>query len=124
MRRQLLSLSCILLILVGHQLASAQTVDWAGTWAGPVTTDVGTGAMQIILTRDGNLWKSSLRLRLDGPEIAPTARDLLVDGNQISFVVDLDRNVVKFSGTFERQALTGSMEVFTGERRSAPALFC
>ena len=92
--------------------ASAQVPDFTGTWGGAMATDAGPGGLEIALARDGAGWKAIMKLRLEGQENAPPVKELKINGPEISFAADLDRNLAKFAGKLEGDKLNGTVEAF------------
>lgn len=110
-------------LLFAASLAFAQTPDFSGTWAGPMTTDSGPGGLEITLMRDGAEWKAGMKLRIEGQEIASAVKELKVNEAEIFFAADLDRSLVKFKGKFVGDKLSGTVEAFQGERRVGQGTF-
>ena len=123
MKNALPYLFSLLLIASVYQIALAQGPDYRGTWAGALTTDAGPGGLQITLTRDGEQWKATMKLRLLGQEIAPLVKDLKINGEEVSFAADLERSLVKFAGKFEGEKLNGTAEAFQGDRKVGGSAF-
>jgi hypothetical protein len=117
-----LLISFVPLLLVAS-LGLAQTPDLTGTWAGAIATDAGPGGLEITLTRDGAAWKVSMKLRIEGQEVAATVKELKVNDGEISFAADLDRSLVRFKGTFAGDKLNGTVEAFQGERKVGHGTF-
>jgi len=114
---------CLFLTLSVSPLTIAQAPDFAGTWAGAMATSVGAGGLEITLTRDGSAWKATAKVRLEGQEIAPPVEQLKINGADISFAVELDRNLVKFNGKIDGDKLNGSLEALQGERKIGDGTF-
>jgi hypothetical protein len=123
MNRNLTITVCLFLTLSVCSLTLAQTADLTGTWAGAVATDSGPGGLEIALTRDGTSWKASMKMRIEGQEIAAAVKELKVNDAEISFAADLDRSLVKFKGKFDRDNLSGTVEAFQGERKVGQGTF-
>ena len=114
----------ILLVVCAAPLAMAQMKsDPTGTWGGPITTDAGPGGLEITLTHDGPQWKASMKFRLEGQETTPAVRDLKIDGADISFSADLERNLLKFAGKLAGDTLNGTVEAFQGDRKIGGGTF-
>jgi hypothetical protein len=110
-------------LLFVASLALAQTPDFSGTWAGPMTTDAGPGGLEITLMRDGAAWKAGMKLRIEGQEVAFAVKELKVNEAEISFAADLDRSLAKFKGRFDGDKLSGTVEAFQGERKVGQGTF-
>lgn len=123
MNRKLALASCLFLALLTSPWTLAQTPDLTGTWAGAMATDGGPGGLEVTLTRDGTSWKASMKLRIEGQEIAAAVKELKVNDAEISFAADLDRSLAKFKGKFDGDKLSGTVEAFQGERRVGQGTF-
>jgi hypothetical protein len=123
MNRRLVGALCLFLALFISPLLIAQTPELAGTWAGAMTTSVGAGGLEITLTRDGAAWKATAKVRLAGQEVTPPVEQLTISGADISFAVELDRNLVKFSGKANGDKLDGVLEALQGERKIGDGTF-
>jgi len=111
-------LLCLVLVLCAVHVAAAQMrSDPTGTWAGALATDAGPGGLELTLVPDGPQWKATMKIRLEGQEKAPAVRDLKIEGTNISFAFDLDRNHAKVNGKFAADKLTGTLDAFRGEQR-------
>lgn len=121
MNRGLGLLFCLCVAI--SSLASIQSPDFAGTWAGAMATTVGPGGLEITLRRDGEGWKASAKVRIEGDEVAPPVEQLTVAGGNISFALTLDRTLVKFDGKVEGEKLNGSLTAFAGERKIGDGTF-
>lgn len=114
----------MLVILAAAQFALGQMrSDPSGAWGGAMATDAGPGGLEITLAHDGSQWKASMKFRLEGQETTPAVRDLKIDGADISFTADLDRNLLKFAGKFAGDTLNGTVEAFQGERKIGGGTF-
>jgi len=94
-----------------------QTSNPVGTWAGALATDAGPGGMEISLSRAGESWKASVKIRLEGEEVAPLVEDLKVSPPDISFSFIVDRTLFRIIGKVDGEKLTGSLEAFKEDRR-------
>jgi hypothetical protein len=113
----------LFLALMVSPLTIAQAPDFAGTWAGAMATSVGAGGLEITLTRDGAAWKAAAKVRIEGQEVAPPVEQLKINGAEISFAVELDRNLVRFSGKVDGDKLNGTLEALQGERKIGDGTF-
>jgi len=116
----------LVVILGAFQLVVAQPgmrSDPTGTWAGAMTTDEGSGGMEITLARAGSEWQASTKLRFEDQEIAPALTDLKIAGADISFTADLRGTQLKFAGKFAGDKLSGSVEVFQSDRKIGGGTF-
>jgi hypothetical protein len=123
MNRKLLVTCALLLALLISLPTVAQAPDLTGTWAGAMATSAGPGGLEISLTRDGAGWKATSKVRLEGQEVAPAVEELKVNGAEISFALELDRNLVKFSGKADSEKLSGTLEAWAGERKIGDGTF-
>jgi hypothetical protein len=117
MRKVAVFPASLLLVFCLVSLASAQTLDWKGVWGGLIVTSSGRSGMELTLTRDGATWNSALRLHIDGRELKPAVKDLVMKGDYVSFTTDVLGNVAKCSGSFEGDTLTGTLDIFSGDTR-------
>lgn len=114
----------ILLVLGAAQFGLAQMKsDPSGTWGGAMATDAGPGGLEITLAHAGPQWKANLKFRLEGQETTPAVRDLKIDGAEISFSADLERNLLKFAGKFAGDTLNGTVDAFQGDRKIGGGTF-
>lgn len=113
----------VVVIFVVTQV-SAQTPDFAGRWAGTVTTSLsGAGGFEISLAQIDKVWKGDLKLRIGGQEIAPAIEELKIDGEQISFTASIDRTRIKFAGKIAGDKLDGTLEAFQESRKVSEGTF-
>jgi hypothetical protein len=118
----------IVLMLLGlvlfSVLASFTQTDLTGRWAGSMTTRLsGAGGLEINLTRAGQGWKASVKLRIGGQEITPAVEGLKIDGTQISFAALIDRTRIKFNGKANGDKLEGTLEAFQEDRKISEGNF-
>lgn len=104
-------------------VALAQAPDFNGTWGGAIATDIGPGGLEITLAREGVGWKATMKFRLEGQEVTPPVKDLKINGADISFAADLDRNSAKFAAKLGGDKLNGTLEAFQGERKIGGGTF-
>jgi len=124
MKKSLVYSLPLLLVLCLAQCSLAQMKsDPTGTWGGAIATDAGPGGLEITLATEASQWKASMKIRLEGQELAPTVRDLKMNRAEISYVFDLDRNLVKLSGKFAGDTLKGTVEAFQGDRKVGGGTF-
>lgn len=123
MIRNLIGFFCSFLAIFIASATMAQVPDLSGTWGGAMATSVGAGGLELTVTRDGAAWKATAKVRIEGQEVAPVVEDLKVNGATISFAVELDRNLVKFSGKADGEKLTGTLEALQGERKIGDGTF-
>jgi hypothetical protein len=119
-RRIVYSVSFLLILSIA---VFGQTPDWSGRWAGTATIEGIPGGMELTLSKDGDSWKSTMRLRVAGQELAPSVENLLIRGADASFSVPVDGRVAKFAGKFEGNAVSGTYEIFANEKKIGDGTF-
>lgn len=97
--------------------------DPTGTWGGAMTTEAGTSGLELTLARDASGWKATTKVRAQGQEIAPPLQDLQIKDAEISFAIQLPRNLVKFAGQFAGDQLSGTVEVFQDDKKIRSGTF-
>ena len=114
MAGRVLSLICFALMLCVFESTSGQTMrsDPSGAWGGTIATDEGPGGLEIILGRAGADWRATMKLRLEGQELAPAIEGLVLDRDQIAFTTTLGNTLLKFNGHFAGDTLTGTIDAF------------
>ena len=121
-RRIVYSVSLLLILSIAPQVFG-QTSDWSGRWAGTATIEGMPGGMELTLSKDGDTWKSTMRLRAGGQELAPPVENLFIRGADASFSVPVNGRVARFVGKFEGNALSGTYEVFENEKKIGDGTF-
>lgn len=109
----------LLVILCAAQFALAQMKsDPTGTWGGTMTMEAGTrSGLELTLVRDRSGWQATMKLRVQGQEVAPVVQDLRISGPDISLAAPVGRNLLKFAGKFEGDKLVGTVNVFQDDKR-------
>lgn len=121
-RSKLLRLVVVVIFAVAE--VAAQAPDFAGRWAGSLTTSLsGAGGLEITLAQTDKDWKGTLKLRIGGQEIAPAIEALKIDGEQISFTTAIDQTQIKFAGKIAGDKLDGTLEAFQADRKISQGSF-
>lgn len=110
-------LASLFLIASFISIARAQTLDWSGVWGGLIEGASSHSGMELTLSRKGQTWTPSLRLHIEGREMKADVRDFVMKGDQVSFTATVVSNVGKFTGSFEGDTLTGTVDVLRGNDR-------
>jgi hypothetical protein len=121
--KRILAVTLNVLLTLTVAVALGQEPDLSGTWGGAIATDAGPGGLEITFTRAAALWKASMKMRIEGQEVAPTIKELKVKDGEISFAAELDRSLVKFKGSLAGDKLNGTVEAFQGERKVGQGTF-
>ncbi len=116
-------ISSLFLLLLFLFFAHAQTVDRSGVWAGTHIIEGTSGGMERTLSRDGSSWKSSLKVRVQGQEISPPVLDLVIQDEGATFRVPVENRIVKFTGRFDGDRLSGPVEIFQNEQKVGAGTF-
>ena len=99
------------LLLAISSLVTAQNTDYAGTWAGAMNRPAGLAGVELTLTRDGAVWKGTMKMRVPNGELTPAVSDVQIAGTDISFTVtQANGNVLKFKARFDGDKLNGTFE--------------
>jgi hypothetical protein len=114
---------CALLLALVSAAVPGQEKSFSGTWAGPLVREAGMAGLEITLARDGETWKATMKMRLPARDVEPTVEGLKIVGNEISFSTTINDNVIKVTGKFDGDKLTGSTEAFRGDTRVSGGTF-
>jgi hypothetical protein len=107
------SLAYVLFIaVICSTLAMAQTANFSGSFGGTMVTEAGPSGLQITLSRAGQDWKATMKLRAQGDGVTPDVQGLKIAGPEISFAAEVGRLLLKFAGKLDGDKLTGTVEVF------------
>ncbi|MDT4952994.1 MAG: hypothetical protein QOJ02_1132 [Acidobacteriota bacterium] len=68
--------------------------------------------MELTLNQEGTQWKANARFNIPNHEFVEPLRELLVSGNDISFVVNIGGADVRFTGKRVGDKLDGTLEAF------------
>lgn len=68
--------------------------------------------MDVTISREGDTWKANAKFLVENREFSNPASDIKVNGEAVSFVVDLDRTLVRFTGKRTGEQLNGDLEAF------------
>jgi hypothetical protein len=100
-----------ILTLAISSLVWDQHADYAGTWAGAMNRPAGLAGIEFTLTRDGDVWKGTMKMRVPNGDLTPTVSDVQIAGADISFTAtQANGNVLKFKARFDGDKLTGTFE--------------
>lgn len=117
-------LRLVVVVIFAVAEVAAQAPDFAGRWAGALTTSLsGAGGLEITLARTDMDWKGTLKLRIGGQEVAPAIEELKIDSEQISFTAAIDRTQIKFAGKIAGDNLDGTLEAFQADRKVSEGSF-
>lgn len=67
-----------ILTLAISSLVAAQHADYAGTWAGAMNRPAGLAGIEFTLTRAGDVWKGTMKMRVPNGELTPTVTDVQI----------------------------------------------
>lgn len=123
MNRLVTQLVGLSLLLCVSSFAFAQTPDVTGTWAGPMVRDAGQAGLEVTLTRDGANWKATMKMRLPAGDVEPAIEELKINGSDISFETGINGILIKFTGKFDGDKLSGSSEGFRGDTKVGHSTF-
>jgi len=99
------------LTLAISSLVIAQHVDYAGTWAGALNRPAGLAGVELTLTRDGDVWKGTMKMRVPNGDLTPTVSDVQIAGTGITFsATQANGNVLRFKAKFDGDKLNGTFE--------------
>jgi len=115
---------CVALMLVSLAPSGtlAQKLDLEGTWAGTLTTDSGTGGLEVTFHFEGDRWKGAIKMRLEGQELTADVQDLVVSGNDVSFTAQ-PGPLIKFAGKVDSNKFNGAAEAFRDATRIGAGTF-
>jgi hypothetical protein len=116
-------ISSLFFIFLFLSFAIAQDVDRSGVWAGTLITEGTSAGIELTLLRDGDIWKPTLKVRLQGQEISPPVLDLVIQDESVTFRVPVGNRVIRFAGKFEGDALSGPIEVFQNDQKVGAGTF-
>ncbi len=119
MNRNFVVVLILLLTLAAASLTSAQTPDYAGTWAGAMNRPAGLAGLELVLARDGDGWQATAKLRVPNGDLTPTVEELKIVGTDISFSWKVANGAVvtRFKGKFDGDKLNGTFESTRGETK-------
>jgi hypothetical protein len=86
----------------------------AGTWTGTFVTDGPSGSMKLILKMDGDRWKVETMLDAEGAPPPGEVREVVVEEESFSFAQIFGEYDVLFRGTFNGDAIEGTIEAYQG----------
>jgi hypothetical protein len=75
--------------------------------------------MELVLTQNGAEWKADVRFTISGQKTTDPVRELRVEGESVSFVVEIRGADVRFTGTLAEGKLSGTLEATEGGQRVA-----
>src|ERR1700704_6287171 len=105
---------CLSLALSISPLTIAQAPDFAGSWAGVMNRPAGPAGLEIILARDDETWKATMKMRAPAGELTPTVEEVKINGSEITFRAVINGVVIHFTGKFAGDELKGTFESFRG----------
>jgi len=118
MIRNFAAILFLLLALTASALVLAQGPDYAGTWAGAMNRPAGLAALELTLTRAGEGWKATMKMKVPNGDLTPTVAEVKIAGSDISFTATQANGVlIKFKGKFEGDKLNGTFESTRGETK-------
>ena len=71
----------------------------------------GLAGIEFTLTRDGDVWKGTMKMRVPNGDLTPTVSDVQIAGPDISFTAtQANGNVLKIKARFDGDKLNGTFE--------------
>src|SRR5438552_4490933 len=108
----------LLLALAASSLVLAQAPDYTGTWAGAMNRPAGLAGLELTLTRAGEGWKATMKMRVPNGDLTPTVEEVKIAGSDISFTATVANGVlITFKGKFDGDKLNGTFESTRGETK-------
>lgn len=117
-RIKLLPIVALLLASLSF-VATGQTPDLSGAWAGTFSTANAQGGIELTFTREGSSWTAVAKMRLQGQEISPPVQSLSVEQNKVEVSLLVAGRVVKLMGTVEADTVSGPIEVRQNDQITA-----
>jgi len=111
------------LAVLCSQFVVAQSPNFSGSFAGTMVTEAGPSGVEITLTREGQDWKATMKLRAQGEGVVPGIQGLTINGQDISFAAATGRLVLKFAGKLEGDKLSGTVEVSEDGKKVRSGVF-
>jgi hypothetical protein len=112
-----------IILFVSFVTLAQMKSDPTGSWGGSMTTEAGTSGLELSLARDASGWKATIKVRAQGQEVGPPVQELQIKDADISFAIQLPRNLVKFAGGFVGDRLSGTVEVFQDDKKIRSGAF-
>lgn len=114
-RRSIFGLIHALLLVAaffaGNAAAQNNSDSPAGRWSGAFQTPGPSGALEIALARSENDWRAEVKIEVaENKILTKPARNVKVDGEKLSFTIELMGAEVTFSGSLRDDKLTGALE--------------
>ncbi len=114
-RRRMFGLFCAFLfaaaVFAGDAAAQNDSASPAGRWSGAFLTPGPAGALEITLARSENDWSGEIKIEVSENKILiKPARNIKVEGEKLSFTIELMGAEVTFSGSLKDEKLTGGLE--------------
>ena len=88
------------------------TADFAGTWQGSFTLNMGGGEVLFVLKPEGNSYFGETTVTFEGESMFGTIYQQEFKGNASSFWVSLDEYEVRVKGTLEGNRISGTIELY------------
>ena len=108
----------LLLTLAVSAPALVQAPDYAGAWAGAMNRPSGLAGLELVLARDGEAWKATLKMRVPNGDLNPTVEEVKIVGADISFSATAANGLlIRFKGKFDGDKLNGTFESTRGETK-------
>ena len=93
--------------------AGIPTVDFAGTWQGSFTLNMGGGEVLFVLKPEGNSYFGEATITFEGESMFGTIYQQKFEGNSCSYWVTLSEYEVQVKGTLEGNRISGTIEIYT-----------
>jgi hypothetical protein len=84
----------------------------AGTWTGTLQTVEWTATLKVTMQEGDSGAKGIAMLTLPGQELNGPIRQVALDGNEVTWLCDIQGAEVHFTGGFEGKAFGGHMEAY------------
>ncbi len=99
------------LLLIALLAASAMAADVAGAWKGTLDTPMGAMEMALTLKTDGPAPSGTLNFMNNDSKL----EKLVVDGNKISFEINMDFGTMAYAGTFDGDTMNLKLNAMGNE---------
>src|SRR5438034_11508034 len=107
--KKLILMLLLLLALAASSLVLAQAPDYTGTWAGAMNRPAGLAGLELTLTRAGEGWKATMKMKVPNGDLTPAVEEVKIAGSEISFTATVANGVlIAFKGKFDGDKLNGT----------------
>jgi hypothetical protein len=111
------------LVIFISSLTLAQAPDFAGAWAGAMNRQAGPAGLEIVLARESETWKATMKMRVPAGELMPTVEELKINVSEMTFKTVINGVVIHFTGKFAGDVLNGTFESFRGDAKVGGGTF-